>query len=74
MNEIIAGHRFRDATPTVFGHPAPDWIVGQIFTGTDGVRYARVYSASNPRDQKTLSIAILRDKRRFALVGTISAE
>jgi hypothetical protein len=68
MDEIVAGRRFRDAAPTIFGHPAPDWVVGELFTGADGMRYARVYSFSNPHDRKTLSTAILRDKRRFVQV------
>lgn len=68
MDEVIAGRRFRDATPTAFGQPRPDWIVGEVFIGTDGVRYARVYCASNSHDRKTLSTAILRDKRRFVEV------
>lgn len=68
MDEIVAGQHFRDARPTMFGHPPPDWIVGEVFTGTDGVRYARVYGALNPHDCKTLSTTILRDKRRFVQV------
>jgi hypothetical protein len=68
MNDVIAGQRFRDAAPTVFGHPSPDWVVGEVFTGTDGVSYARVHSAMNPHDRKTLSTTILRDKRRFVQV------
>ena len=74
MDEVIAGHRFRDAAPTVFGHPRPDWVVGEVFTGTDGVRYARIYSASNPHDRKTLSTSILRDKRRFVQVQATPAQ
>jgi hypothetical protein len=65
MNDVIAGQRFRDTAPTVFGQPSPDWVVGEVFTGTDGVRYARVHSAMNPHERKTLSATILRDKRRF---------
>jgi hypothetical protein len=65
MNDVIAGQRFRDAAPTVFGHPPPDWVVDEVFTGPDGVRYARVHSAANPHERKTLSATILRDKRRF---------
>ena len=65
MSEVKVGERFRDANPTIFGHAPPDWIVGAISIGTDGMEYAHVYSASNPHERKTLSTAILRDKRRF---------
>ena len=68
MSEITPGHCFRDANSTMFGHPPPEWIVSDIFIGTDGVQYARVYSASNPHNRKTLSTAILRDKSRFIQV------
>jgi hypothetical protein len=68
MNNVIAGQRFRDAAPTVFGHAAPEWVIAEVFTGIDGIRYARIHSASNPHNLKTLSIAILRDKRRFVQV------
>ncbi len=70
MDEVIAGQCFRDAAPTAFGLPRPDWIVGEVFVGSDGIRYARIYSATNPHDRKTLSTTILRDKRRFVQVKT----
>ena len=65
MDDLLPGHGFRDTSPTLFGHPAPLWVVSEVFTGTDGVRYARVYSASDPHRRKTLSVSILLDKRRF---------
>ncbi len=68
MSEIKEGQRFRDANPTMFGHPPPDWVIGGLFVGTDGMQYAQVYSAANPHDRKTLSTAILLDKRRFIQV------
>jgi hypothetical protein len=49
----------------LFGHPPPDWVVDEVFIGTDRKEYAQVHSASNPHDRKTLATAILRDKRRF---------
>jgi hypothetical protein len=66
MPEITPGQHFRDAQPTLFGRSLPDWVVSNVFVGTDGVQYAYMNSASNPYDRKTLSTEILRDKRRFA--------
>ena len=74
MDEVIAGQRFRDAAPTVFGHPPPDWVVDQVFIGTDGKQYAHVHADSKPHERKTLSTAILRDKRRFIQVPVRPAE
>ena len=68
MSEIKEGQRFRDANPTMFGHPPPDWVVGGLFVGTDGMQYAQVYSAANPHNRKTLSTSTLQDKRRFLQV------
>jgi hypothetical protein len=51
----------------LFGHP-PDWVGDEIFIGTDGKEYAHVHSASVPHERKTLSTAILRNKRRFTAV------
>lgn len=65
MSDIAAGQRFREAQDTLFGHPPPDWVVDDVFIGTDGKQYAHVHADSNPHERKTLSTAILRDKRRF---------
>jgi hypothetical protein len=65
MIEIKPGQHFRDDHPTAFGHPAHDLIVERAFVGTDGKDYAQVRSGSYLRDTRTLSVAVLRDKRRF---------
>jgi hypothetical protein len=65
MSDVTAGQRFRDPSPTAFGKAQPDWVVDEVFVGTDGKQYAQVHSASKPHERKTLSTAVLRDKRRF---------
>jgi hypothetical protein len=45
-----------------------DWIVDQVFVGTDGKQYAQVYLANDPRERKTLSTVVLLDRRRFVEV------
>jgi hypothetical protein len=65
MIEIKPGQHFRDNHPTAFGHPANDLIVERVFVGTDGKEYAQVHSASHLREMRTLSVAVLRDKRCF---------
>jgi len=49
-----------------FGRPLPEWIVEETFIGTDGLEYARVVLASDRSHWKTLSLAVLTDRRRFA--------
>ncbi len=62
---IKPGQRFRDAHPALFGRAGSEWIVQDIFVGTDGFRYARVVLASDPSRRKTLSTIVLSDLRRF---------
>jgi hypothetical protein len=68
MSETTPGQRFRDAQPTLFGQAPPDWIVDTVFIGTDGKEYAQIHSSLDPHDRKTLSTAILGDKRRFTQI------
>jgi hypothetical protein len=51
-----------------FGRPAPEWIVEGTFVGNDGIEYARIALAADPSHRKTLSVAVLTDRRRFAAV------
>ncbi len=62
---IKPGQRFRDAQARLFGRIGSDWIVQDIFPGNDGLTYARVVLASDPSHSKTLSTAVLADRRRF---------
>lgn len=61
----MIGKRFRDAKPVLFGHTAPQWVVQEVFVGTDKLEYARVALASDPSTRKTLSLDVLSDRRRF---------
>jgi hypothetical protein len=64
-NEPIApGMRYRNLQVTVFGKPQPEWIVEDVYMAA-GIEHARLVSAANPAERKTLSVAILRDRRRF---------
>jgi hypothetical protein len=65
---IARGDRFRDAQLSAFARSAPDWVVEDVFTGTDGIEYALLSSAADPTRRKSLSAAILHDRRRFAPV------
>ena len=69
MSNIQPGERFRDAATTMI-RGMPEWIVERVFIGTDGKEYAEVRSSANNRDRKTLSTAVLGDKRRFVRLRT----
>jgi hypothetical protein len=62
---IERGQRFRDVYPGVFGPTPTEWIVEALFRGTDGVQYAQLVCASDLTLEKTLSVDVLSDRRRF---------
>ena len=66
---ITRGDRFRDAQLGAFARSAPDWVVEDVFTGTDGIEYARLSSVADPTRRKSISAAILHDRKRFAPVS-----
>ena len=65
---VAGGHRYRDIFPGVFGPSNTEWTVEDVFTATDGMEYARLSCANDPTQLKTLSLAVLADRRRFARV------
>jgi hypothetical protein len=65
---IERGQRFRDVHPGAFGPMPTEWIVEALFRGTDGVQYAQLVCASDVTQQKTLSVDVLTDRRRFQRV------
>jgi hypothetical protein len=67
MADIERGDLVRDAQPGFFGHPF-EWIVEDIFVGSDGNQYAHLCLPTNRNERKTLSVAILCDKRRFSRI------
>jgi hypothetical protein len=63
------GDHLRETAGQLYGRVGPEWIVEDIFVGTDGIDYARIALAADPSHRKTLSIAVLTDRRRFASVS-----
>jgi hypothetical protein len=65
---IARGARYRDLQTTVFGQLQPEWIVEGVYM-PGGIEHARLVSTADPAERKTLSLFILRDRRRFERVG-----
>jgi hypothetical protein len=63
----VVGQRYRNVRSTLRN---AEWILSQIFTGTDGVEYGALVSASDRTAQKTLSLVTIGDPSQFALVDT----
>ena len=66
---VDAGQRYRETRPGFLGRTGPVWSVVNVFTGTDGLQYARLVSEADPSLEKSISAAVLADKRRFLYVG-----
>jgi hypothetical protein len=63
---IEIGRRFQEAQRGYLGKPAPLWIVEDVFrTPVDALGYARLTCVADPTQRKTLSVAVLSDRRRF---------
>lgn len=62
---ITPGQRFRDTQLSLFGRLGSEWMVQDIFIGTDDLRYARIARTSDLSERKTVSVAVLGDRRRF---------
>jgi hypothetical protein len=62
---IERGQRYRDVHHSVLAGSGTEWIVEEVFRGTDGIQYARLTSVSDLTLRKTLSVAVLSDRRRF---------
>ena len=65
---IATGERYRDIQPALFGRPGSEWIVEKVFTGVDGIKHARVVSASDSTETRVLSVTVLGDRSRFVRV------
>jgi hypothetical protein len=62
---VAEGQKYRDAHPRLFGRASPEWIVEEVYIGSDGIEHARLCSSIDPSRRKTLSAAVLEDKRQF---------
>jgi hypothetical protein len=66
--QVERGQRYHDVQPGAFGPLGTEWIVEALFRGTDGVEYAQLVCASDLTQQKSLSVDVLNDRRRFQRV------
>lgn len=46
------------------------WILSEIFTSRDGIDHARLTSASDATECRTLAVSVIADTRRFVLAET----
>jgi hypothetical protein len=63
--EIALGRRFVPTGDRLFNTRQPEWEVVAIFTGSDGLDYAQIRRVGPPQDAKTVSGAVLSDRRHY---------
>ena len=64
---MTPGARYRAVQATAFGQTQPEWIVEHVYVAAR-IEDARLVSAVNPGERKTLSVSTLRDRNRFERV------
>lgn len=62
---IEIGQQYRENNNSFLGAQMPTWRVEDLFKATDGLLYARLVSAIDTTERKTLGVAVLTDRRRF---------
>lgn len=65
LAEIAPGRRFIPAGDRLFNGRQPEWEVVAVFIGRDGVSYAQIKRVGAPQDAKTISGAVLNDRRHY---------
>ena len=65
--DVQIGQRYRAVGTSFLGSPTGVWVVGDIFTSTDSLRYARLVNVPDPTLMKTLAVEVLTDRRRYVL-------
>ena len=63
--EVQIGQRYREVGAGIFGQAKPLWIVDDVFTASDSLRYAVLSKVGDPTLRKTLSIQVLSYHQRF---------
>ena len=63
---VAIGEQFQELRTGSLGKRAPVWVVEETFTKPDEVQYAKLICAADDSLRKTLSTAVLADRRRFA--------
>src|SRR5260221_13945943 len=64
ISPSLPAHGTGDLQATVFGQPQPEWIVEHVYVAA-GIEHARLGSAANSGERRTLSLYTLPDWRRF---------
>jgi hypothetical protein len=68
--QISTGQRYQEVQQRNFNRPGLVWIVQDCLTGSDGIAYARLVSARDPSQFKTLSLAVLGERHRFLRIAS----
>ena len=65
--EVRVGQAYLPSDATYLGNRTLVWTVTALYTGTDGLLYAKLVNALDSSLTKTLGVDALTDPRRFTL-------
>lgn len=66
---VEPGQRYRGVQLGLYGRSAvSNWVVEAVDTDAQGIRHARLVSAADPTERKTLAAEVLSDPSRFEAV------
>jgi hypothetical protein len=68
--DIAIGEQFQELGAGYLGKRSAVWVVEGMFTKSDELRYAKLICSSDASLRKTLSTAVLADRRRFTRVSS----
>ena len=64
--DLELGQRYRNARSSAFGTPLQIiWVLEDVWNGADGITYARLMKHGDATEKKTVSTAVLQDRRQF---------
>lgn len=68
--DTLIGQSYRDAQAAPFGRPSQiTWVLKAVWDATDGIPHARLVNEHDRTRQKTVSLRVLSDRRRFIPIG-----
>jgi hypothetical protein len=65
--EVQVGQCYREVDTSFIGSSMALWSIERVFVGTDSFHYAWILNAADRTSRKTLSLAVLGDRRRYVL-------
>ena len=71
QHSVEPGHRYRETGSAYLGKAPRVWVIEETFVNAvDGLAYVRLSAENDPYTRKTVSVAVIADRRRFKPIGS----